>query len=179
MADLELESSGGGDEPVDDLDAAFSLAVGQRLRAIRRAQGLSLADVEARSGGRWSASAVGAYERGFRNLSVPRLKALADFFSVPAGVLLGEPATVDAGASGGLVFDLERLRVAMPEAPLMRFTEAICEARGDFNGRILSIRRDDLLSVCAMVDPDPSVALRKLHDARVLLPPGATLGSRG
>src|SRR5260221_14447889 len=74
----------------DESPSAFSVEVGQRLRAVRRARELSLDDVERTSGGRWSASAVGAYERGFRNLSLPRLRELADFYAVPMGVLLGE-----------------------------------------------------------------------------------------
>ena len=45
-----------GLEPDDELapdphETEFSASVGQRLRAIRQAQGLSLAEVEARSGG--------------------------------------------------------------------------------------------------------------------------------
>ena len=91
-------------------DRSFSLAVGQRLRAIRQAQGLSLAEVEVRSEGRWSASAVGAYERGFRTLSLPRLKALADFYRVPVAVLLGEPTPLaEVSASRKIVLDLETL----------------------------------------------------------------------
>src|SRR5436305_14236249 len=74
----------------DDSPSAFSVEVGQRLRGVRRARQFSLDDVERTSGGRWSASAVGAYERGFRNLSLPRLRELADFYAVPMGVLLGE-----------------------------------------------------------------------------------------
>ncbi|MEZ5205134.1 MAG: hypothetical protein R2701_12370 [Acidimicrobiales bacterium] len=58
---LEEDEDEGAAEPGDK---AFSASVGQRLRAIRQAQGLSLAEVEARSEGRWSAPAVGAYERG-------------------------------------------------------------------------------------------------------------------
>ena len=68
----------------------FSREVGQRLRAVRRQRRLSLDDVERQSGGRWSASAIGAYERGFRNLSLPRLRELAEFYSVPMATLLGE-----------------------------------------------------------------------------------------
>src|SRR5207244_9282556 len=74
----------------DDSPSAFSVEVGQRLRAVRHARELSLDDVERTSGGRWSASAVGAYERGFRNLSLPRLRELAEFYSVPMGVRLAE-----------------------------------------------------------------------------------------
>src|SRR5881409_522372 len=72
----------------DDSPSAFSVEVGQRLRAVRRARELSLDDVERTSGGRWSASAVGAYERGFRNLSLPRLRELA----AEAGSSCGTPA---------------------------------------------------------------------------------------
>ena len=61
------------DEKDADQDiSGFSAEVGTRLRAVRRAKALSLDDVERLSGGRWSASAIGAYERGFRNLSLPR-----------------------------------------------------------------------------------------------------------
>ena len=82
-------------------DVAFSRSVGARLRAVRRAQGMSLAEVEERSSGKWSSSAIGAYERGFRNLSVPRLRALADFYQVPMGVLLGEPSAQAATTERG------------------------------------------------------------------------------
>ena len=52
--------------------------VGERLRAIRRQKGLSLHDVEARSRTEFKASVLGAYERGERAISVPRLMRLAD-----------------------------------------------------------------------------------------------------
>ena len=52
--------------------------VGERLRAIRRQKGLSLHDVEARSSLEFKASVLGAYERGERAISVPRLLRLAD-----------------------------------------------------------------------------------------------------
>ena len=137
---------------ISPVDRAFSRAVGARLRAVRRQRGLSLVDVEERSEGRWSASALGAYERGFRNLSVPRLRALAEFYQVPMGVLLGEP-TADASSAGGhtIVLDLEALRVVAAEQPIMRFINSIVVARGDFNGRMLSVRRDDLRAMCALV----------------------------
>ena len=40
----------------------MSAKIGERLRAIRRQQGLSLHDVEARSGQEFKASVLGAYE---------------------------------------------------------------------------------------------------------------------
>ena len=84
-----------GDDPSE---SSFSSEVGQRLRSVRRIRGLSLDDVERESGGRWSASAVGAYERGFRNLSLPRLRDLAQFYDVPMGVLLGEEELAQGAA---------------------------------------------------------------------------------
>ena len=64
--------------------------VGERLRSIRRQKGLSLHDVEARSGMEFKASVLGAYERGERAISVPRLLRLAEIYQeagLPDGVL--------------------------------------------------------------------------------------------
>ena len=152
-----------------EFDADVSLEVGQRLRTVRQAKGLSLAEVEARSGGRWSASAVGSYERGFRNLSLPRLKALADFFEVTPAALLGDEGETEVPSGSGLVFDIEALRTRFAEAPITRFVEAIIRQRGDFNGRMLSVRRDDIQAVLAMVDPDPAAAMAQLRSKGVLI----------
>ena len=57
---------------------------------------------------RWSASAIGAYERGFRTLSLPRLHELAEFYDVSVSVLLGEQAPSAEGPPK-LVLDLEAL----------------------------------------------------------------------
>lgn len=141
---------GGEDE---DSPSGFSVEVGQRLRAVRRARELSLDDVERTSGGRWSASAVGAYERGFRNLSLPRLRELADFYSVPMGVLLGE---ADSQGRAGervakVVLDLEVLGRTEAAEPVVRYLRTIIIERGDFNGRVLSVRRDDIRALCAIL----------------------------
>src|SRR3954470_13724907 len=63
---------------------ASGMRVGDRLRAIRRQKGLSLHDVEARSNMEFKASVLGAYERGERAISVPRLLRLADIYEVPS-----------------------------------------------------------------------------------------------
>ena len=128
----------------DDDGSGFSAEVGTRLRAVRRAKALSLDDVERLSGGRWSASAIGAYERGFRNLSLPRLREIATFFEVPMSVLLGEVETLDgAPRPKRMTLDLERLKTIPDANPVWRYLQTIIRERGDYNGRVLSVRRDD------------------------------------
>jgi transcriptional regulator with XRE-family HTH domain len=146
----DVTSVGGED---DDSPSPFSVEVGQRLRAVRRARELSLDDVERTSGGRWSASAVGAYERGFRNLSLPRLRELAEFYGVPMGILLGE-ADGQGRASTRVVkvvLDLEALGRIQEADPVVRYLRTIIIERGDFNGRVLSVRRDDIRALCAVL----------------------------
>ena len=69
--------------------------VGERLRSIRRQKGLSLHDVEARSRMEFKASVLGAYERGERAISVPRLMRLAEVYDVPPDTLLPREAEVE------------------------------------------------------------------------------------
>lgn len=170
MNEVPTNASDGESNALSPEDAAFSRSVGARLRAVRRAQGMSLADVETRSEGRWSSSAIGAYERGFRNLSVPRLRALAEFYAVPMSVLLGEPSLESATPQRGkLVLDLETLRRVAHNQPVMRFVESIVVARGDYNGRILSLRHDDLRALCALVGDDIPGGIMQLRDWGVLI----------
>ena len=123
----------------------YAKALGTRLRAIRTQQGLSLHGVEERSGGRWKAVVVGSYERGDRAVSVQRLSELAEFYGVPVAELLPEgetPAAAAAPQAQRLVIDLEKL-TCLPEeqsAPLNRYAATIQSQRGDYNGRVLSIR---------------------------------------
>ena len=154
----------------EDDDHGFSRQVGQRLRAIRQAQGLSLAEVEDRSEGRWSSSAVGAYERGFRTLSLPRLKALADFYRVPVSVLLGEPGAANPSSERHkLVLDLAALQAIDPAAPIRRFVQSIIEARQDFNGKVLSLRHDDLKALCTLVGGDINTGVAQLRSWGVMI----------
>jgi transcriptional regulator with XRE-family HTH domain len=164
------DTEAGGGRTVEDEDAEFARLVGQRLRAIRQAQGHSLADVETRSGGKWSSSAIGAYERGFRNLSLPRLKALAEFYRVPVGVFLGEPGPYNQPPERTkLVLSLESLRSIDPAEPVQRFVNSIIESRGDFNGKVLSLRHDDLKALCVLVGGDIPTGVAQLRSWGVLL----------
>jgi len=158
MAEGDGEASGG--EGV--AEPSFSIEVGKRLRSVRRIRGLSLDDVERESGGRWSASAVGAYERGFRNLSLPRLRDLASFYDVPMGVLLGEEDLTGPGRAQRLVLDLVALQAVPDAESVLRYLRSIILERGDYNGRILSIRRDDLRAICSLLRTDESTTLEQL-----------------
>src|SRR3981081_4456845 len=66
----------------------YAQAVGERLRNVRFQKALSLHDVEVTSRDEFKASVLGAYERGERSISVPRLQRLARFYGVPVDQLL-------------------------------------------------------------------------------------------
>jgi transcriptional regulator with XRE-family HTH domain len=133
--------------------------VGERLRSIRRQKGLSLHDVEARSGMEFKASVLGAYERGERAISVPRLLRLAEIYQVPGDQLLPRTTDLDVDLTQrdaleeGFTIDLERLRELddAEASVLSRYAETIQLQRQDFNGRLLTIRRDDLRVLAAVL----------------------------
>jgi transcriptional regulator with XRE-family HTH domain len=144
-----------GRDQDDDEDAPqseLSLALGRRLRAVRKERGLTLEDVHRISHGRWSTSVVSSYERGFRNPSVARLRELAAFYGVPMSLLVGEAEPPARSATGlpKVVLDLEALERAVDARPIMRYVQRIILERGDFNGRVLSIRTDDIPVLCAI-----------------------------
>jgi transcriptional regulator with XRE-family HTH domain len=157
----------------EDSPRAFSVEVGRRLRAVRKARQLSLDEVERKSGGRWSASAIGAYERGFRNLSLPRLRELAGFYGVPMGVLLGEPDQAESTSPAPkVVLDLEVLGSVPEAAPMSRYLRTIILERGDFNGRVLSVRRDDVRALCAIQHLSEHDLFKRLAEWGVLISGG-------
>ena len=144
----------------------YAKALGARLRAIRTQQGLSLHGVEEKSQGRWKAVVVGSYERGDRAVTVQRLSELADFYGVPVGELLPEGHAL-AGATEPtprLVIDLEQLSTVPQQqsAPLARYAATIQSQRGDYNGRVLSIRQEDLRSLAVIYDASPSALTDQL-----------------
>ena len=151
-------------------DAGYSVQVGERLRAIRKQKRLSLHDVEAQSDQEFKASVLGAYERGERALSLPRLDRLAQFYRVPVDQLL--PQRTAEGAIGDddgttprpkLAIDIYKLSQlsGSPFEMLTRFLRMIQVQRQDFNGRVLTIRADDRRAIAAMLDiPVDQVALR-------------------
>lgn len=136
---------------------SYARAVGQNLRRIRQQKGMSLADVQERSGGKWKAAVVGAYERGDRNVTIGRLAELAAFYEVPITEILpneGPVAPVAPESRRRVVLDIDSLERIPPEErdPLARFASAIQVQRGDYNGKVLTIREDDLLSLALLYD---------------------------
>ncbi|MDQ1705718.1 MAG: hypothetical protein QOF18_2084 [Frankiaceae bacterium] len=156
----------------EETPTPYAKALGQRLRAIRMQQGMSLHGVEEKSQGRWKAVVVGSYERGDRAVTVQRLAELADFYSVPISELLPDAATAAAAVEPPprLVLDLEKLQAipADQAAPLARYTATIQSQRGDYNGRVLSIRQEDLRSLAVIYDETPTQLTEQLINWGVL-----------
>src|SRR6476469_6885480 len=160
----------------------YSRKVGERLRVIRRQKRLSLQEVESTSEEEFKASVLGAYERGERAISVPRLQRLARFYSVPVDQLLPREATeidltdsatsVDGDSRGAwdsadkITIDLTRFEgVDDDEARVLhRYVNTIQVQRQDFNGRMLTIRRDDPRAVAAAAGIDVDALVRRLDD---------------
>src|SRR5688500_17498575 len=97
---------------MDDELEIIPSGIGERLRAIRRQKRLSLQEVEALSSKEFKASVLGAYERGERAISVPRLLRLANIYGVPPEQLLPRDEAIDLtdaqamDMSGGFSVDL-------------------------------------------------------------------------
>lgn len=169
----------------EEMSTSYAQRVGERLRDVRRQHRLSLQAVEAESGFEFKASVLGAYERGERAISVPRLQRLARFYNVPVDQLLprdvaGEPnwarsagAVIDLrepdapdAEERGVTIDLTRLELTeAPERELLaRYLATIQVQRQDFNGRVLTIRREDLRAIAALFDTKPAQVRRLLGE---------------
>src|SRR5215207_5576825 len=153
------------------MPSEYAKSLGARLRSIRQQQGLSLQGVEEKSTGRWKAVVVGSYERGDRAVTVSRLAELADFYRVPVGELLPDGPTPRQEATSKIVLDLERLYDGAKEdlASVARYARAIQQQRGDYNGRVLSIRAVDLQALAVFYDCTPTELIERLADHGVLV----------
>jgi len=149
----------------------YSHALGARLRAVRNQQGLSLHGVEEKSDGRWKAVVVGSYERGDRAITVAKLAELAQFYNVPITDLLPEISTAEHNSpTAKLVIDLERL-AELPTyqaGPLARYASTIQSQRGEYSGRSLTIRAEDLRSLAVIYGMPPAELAGQLMDWGVL-----------
>ncbi len=180
------------EEQEESARAAYARAVGSRLRAVRKQMRLSLQAVEAMSEQEFKASVLGAYERGERAISVPRLQRLARLYDVPVDQLL--PQDEDTGRWGGpgegehdgsgaaqararralrpwdgqekVTIDLTKLNsVSGPERDLLRrFLSMIQVQRQDFNGRMITIRAEDLRAIACLFGVTPDAMSRRLDE---------------
>lgn len=156
-------------------DLSYARRMGERLRKVRQQQRLSLHDVEASSRREFTASALSAYERGERAVSVLRLQRLSAFYRAPIRHLLpggDEEEWRDLEPEGRekLTIDLSRLEQASQASPdwepLRRYLAQIQVARQDF-ARVLSIREADLATVSCLLGVDPAHVPARLADVRV------------
>src|SRR5688572_256399 len=160
----------------EDVPANYAQRVGERLRAVRKQKRLSLQAVEAASSQEFKASVLGAYERGERAISVPRLQRLAGFYNVPVDQLLPhDDNAIDlrerAGDEGRAVkINLTRLaELPGPEADMLnRYLKMIQVQRQDFNGRVLTVRRDDMRAIACILDVTPDLAVDRLEGLGVM-----------
>ena len=143
----------------EDAPSAYSQQVGERLRVIRKQKRFSLQEVEAQSDQEFKASVLGAYERGERALSVPRLDRLAQFYNVPIEQLL--PREITGAEAAALESPFKKLAVDVsklmqlsgsPFEMLARYLRLIQVQRQDFNGRVITVRGDDTRAIAAMLD---------------------------
>lgn len=170
-----------------DAESGYSAIVGERIRTIRRQKRLSLQDVEARSEAEFKASVLGAYERGERSISVPRLHRLSMFYNVPVEQLLPLESSADPGDQSAaaepppwvpgqkVVIDLTRQAESTGSESEMigRYLSIIQVKRQDFNGRVLTIRGDDLQALAAILGTTVEGAAPRLAEMGLLYRPPA------
>ncbi|MGI9586457.1 MAG: helix-turn-helix domain-containing protein [Acidimicrobiia bacterium] len=140
--------------------------VGERLRSIRQQRGMSLQDVHRATDGEFKAAVLGAYERGERSLSLPRLRRLADCYDVPMNQLLPEEESHGAQpiATGGVTIDLTAVDSLDEDvgATVDRFLQRIQIQRQDFNGKVLTIRSSDVALLAMLLDVSDAELLVQL-----------------
>ena len=163
----------------EDVTPAYARDVGNRLRHIRRQQGLSLQAVEESSGREFKASVLGAYERGERIVSVLRLQRIAHLYGVPVDQLLprdngGPGADRPAGrAIDGPPVRVDLARLEALDAPereiIRRYVGMIQIQRGDFNGRVITIRNEDLRALARVFERDEADMRRRLLELAILV----------
>ena len=186
MTDDMNDEPGSGDAA---MPGNYAQRVGERLRLIRKQKNLSLQDVEASSSQEFKASVLGAYERGERAISVPRLQRLAKFYSVPVDQLLpndpddfgltrdddvidltsGAPAPARTRRpvdDDKVSIDLTRLQemAGSEREMLTRYLGMIQVQRQDFNGKVLTIRSEDLRAIACLFETTTDSMRRRLDE---------------
>lgn len=152
--------------------------VGKRLRKVRIQNRFSLKEVEKITKGSVKASILGAYERGERIISVPRLFELADFFKVPVDYLIkdGQPTNKKVSVKAHPAAH-ESIRINLASLsktrnrdmqPIKSYINSIKKQREDFNVEVITIRDEDLRMMAAMYKTSPSSISKKLEKLNIL-----------
>ncbi|GDX19191.1 hypothetical protein LBMAG07_01120 [Actinomycetes bacterium] len=164
-------------ESLDEL--SFARLVGERLRQIRQQKKLSLSEVESATNQEFKASVMGAYERGERMISVPRLERLANFYGVTVDQLLprdkqreGDTQSQSA-APTKLRIDVAKLslREGKEFKMLERLLRMIQVQRQDFNGKVITVRAHDTRAIAVMLDVAVDDVGAKLAELDLLFVP--------
>ena len=143
-------------EDRDEVDSSsYARAVGTCLRRARQQLRLSLQAVETMSSQEFKASVLGAYERGERSISVPRLQRLAMLYDVPVDLLLPAPERKGSGGDGtqgtaqGSSIDLDAQidSISGPERELLRRFVRMIQAQRRDGGSPTSIRSEDIRAI--------------------------------
>ena len=144
-----------------------------------RSKGLSLNEVEQSTNQEFKASVMGAYERGERIISVPRLERLARFYNVTIDQMLPrDPQRVEGAQPGAapqkkLRIDVAKLSTFPDEKfrMLERFLRMIQVQRQDFNGKVITVRAHDTRAIAVMLDVPVDEVADKLADLGLIFVP--------
>jgi hypothetical protein len=116
---------------------------------------------------------LGAYERGERAISLPRLSRLAFFYEVPVAEMLprGSDNVPDRGTGEDvrITIDLVRLQ-SLPGAEaavLSRFMSMIQSQRRDTADNNLAVRKDDLKTIACIINTNIDTVGARLRELGV------------
>jgi transcriptional regulator with XRE-family HTH domain len=140
-----------------------------RLRIIRKSKGWSLQDVERHSNGKWKAVVIGSYERSDRSISLRKAISLMEFYQVPISELFPEISQETKAKSISInLLNLADAQNTNSES-LRKFTKSIGDRRKDWNGKILTIRANDLQFLSLLLGLNVSATLDYLAEADLLI----------
>lgn len=161
-----------------DAPTAYTRMVGERIRAIRKQKKWSLGELEEQSNNEFKASVVGAYERGERAISVPRLEGLARVLGVPVDQLL--PVSTERVNDARSVAAPVKLRIDVAKLStfsgteftmLERYLRMLQVKRQDFNGKVITVRSDDWRAIAVMLDCEIDQVGERLGELGLLFVP--------
>jgi len=145
----------------------LSHEIGQALRQVRMARGLTLRSAARRSEGRFKPSSIAGYERAERAITVQRFCDLAGVYGVDPARLLGGILT-EAEGEPRVELDLSTLEeMDLPEAATVRsFADRIRAVRGGAGGGVVTLRHADLEVIARATGHDRHELLDLLAAAR-------------